>query len=375
MLKVGFFLGLLFIGFLFGMRRDKNSYASKFGEFRGISPGLASQGKTFEESQLCFVFNKTGLILDAPLEKNGRMVVFKIHFPTSWVFSLKGWDVDKGVAIRQHAESKLAQFILLYTEDFQSFRQKLWHKKRADVTMILGEGMPAVLGVFLRQPCSEKDLKEIYDQAYKPPAPKPANNWLMSIDVSTAKETMELFGDSQAKIQLLEKATQNLWTGSSAVIKQRLELVALGLEDGDPEVQKQALRTFSLNGRVNAGVEMVVNFLKQPHSDEEVLAEALESATCLLYEAHLYNREVRKILTDFDTMDLEKIRDKTKGLLTPEQYEILNRINQRKEEVCWTADQENALRNAIRQIMASRLLPSKAMQIGYRALIEYPSVQ
>ena len=143
------------------LRNNKN------GQYVGISPIAASQGASYEESRVAFSVDQKGIILDTTIVSEDKPVEFKVHFTPEWIFSLKGWGVEKCLSVRQHATSNLAQLIFCFTEDFPE-------KQNPDfnVEMMLGEGMPASLGLFVRtgNPNVGSLVRKLYDAYYEPRA-------------------------------------------------------------------------------------------------------------------------------------------------------------------------------------------------------------
>lgn len=366
---VSFYMLVLTVACSLASKNTKN------GHYVGISPIAASQGASFEESQVAFSVDEKGIVLDTTVVSQDKPLSFKVHFTPEWIFSLQGWGVEKCLSVRQHKTSKLAQLIFCFTEDFPEASKK--SDLDFDVEMMLGEGTPFSLGQFVRtgNPSVGSRVRKLYDNSYKPKVEQISQNWLKSVDIPEARKIMRSASEYQ-KIQVLKDATQNLWIGSEQEIKDRLELVAMGLEDVSPEVQKQALDTFSVGGRVIGGVDLVVNFLRKTNLRDDVLVASLEAATYLLYEAHQFNSDVALLQKDFGTTDPGEIHKKAKGLIAPDQYDILNKVCQKVPQTRWTLEHQMALTEAITQAVSdSTKVSPEALKVATRSLREYPVVR
>ena len=365
-----FFMLVLLVACIPASRKTKN-----YGHYVGISPILASRGASYEESQVAFSVDQNGIVLDTTVVSENKPLEFKVHFTPEWIFSLQGWGVEKCLSVRQHKTSTLAQLIFCFTDDFP--KAKKMSGQDFDVEMMLGEGMPASLGLFVRtgNPNVRSRVRGLYDLYYKPKVEEKSQRWLSSVDIPEARKVMRST-DSYRKIQVLKTATNNLWTGTDQEIKDRLELVAQGLEDPSPEVQKQSLDTFTIGGRVIGGVDLVVNFLRKTNLRDDVLVAGLEAATYLLYEAHSFNSDVALLQKDFGTTNPEEIHKTTNGLISPDQYDILNKVCQQVPQTRWTLEHQVALTNAISQaVQDSDHVSQKALEVAARALKEYPVVR
>ena len=99
----------------------------------------------------------------------------------------------------------------------------------------------------------------------------------------------------------------------------------------------------------------------------------MDAVTCLLYEAHSYNKEVGKLFGYFQTTDVRKIHEISKGVLTPDQTELINTQLNKRPSMRWTLDDQRSLRsileNAIDNGSAVRLDQAKEC---VEALKKYP---
>src|SRR3989344_7748295 len=224
-----FFMLVFLVAWALASQKTKNH-----GHYVGISPILASRGASYEESQVAFSVDQNGIVLDTTVVSENKPLEFKVHFTPEWIFSLQGWGVEKCLSVRQHKTSTLAQLIFCFTDDFP--KAKKASGQDFDVEMMLGEGMPASLGLFVRtgNPNVRSRVRGLYDLYYKPKVEEKSQRWLSSVDIPEARKVMRST-DSYRKIQVLKTATNNLWTGTDQEIKARLELVAQGLEDPSPE--------------------------------------------------------------------------------------------------------------------------------------------
>ena len=367
-----FFMLVFLVACALASQKTKNH-----GHYVGISPILASRGASYEESQVAFSVDQNGIVLDTTVVSENKPLEFKVHFTPEWIFSLQGWEVEKCLSVRQHETSKLAQLIFCFTEDFPETKKKT--DLNFDVEMMLGEGMPASLGLFVRtgNPNVGSRVRGLYDAYYKPKAEEANHSWLSQVDIAEARKVMRSTStDQYRKIEVLKNATQNMWTGTDQEIKDRLELVAQGLEDPSPEVQKQALDTFSVSGRVIGGVDLVVNFFSKANLRDDVSVAGLEAATYLLYEAHKFNSDVALLQKDFGTTDPEMIQKKSNGLISPDQYDVLNKVCQQVPQTRWTVEHQIALTNAITRAASDPTKVSpEALKVATRALKEYSVVR
>lgn len=347
------------------------SDSSIHGAYVGIDPLSASRGMSFEDCKLAFSLDGKGLKLHTTVYAENTPLEFKICFSPSWIFHLEGWGVDHCLSVRQHAESELAQLIF----DFSGLSLT---GAKGDVLMLLGEGMPCVLGVFLRQKNTldmEKVLRTLYESLYKPKEEPTEISWLQELDLSQAKITMGS-RDTAQKVEILKMAGTNLWTGTDQEINDRLELVEMGLKDTNPTVQIQALDTFTVGGRVIGGVDLVANFLSQSNRGlrNGVSEEAVDAAVFLLYEAYSFNKKVAVLEQGFGTADIGIIHKKTDGVLSPEQYEAMNSIVSTKPQVRWTLSHQKILRDALEGVIATPnpFIPQSAISNAQRGLKDYP---
>lgn len=332
----------------------------------GFNPLAASRGASLEESRVQFSLDGNGITLLQPVAVGGAVYNFSVHYSPEWAFHLKGWGVDECLALRQHRTSNLAQLIFCFTPRF-SFAKH-------DVTMILGEGMPVPLGVFVRQGKGLGTLAGLYTKEYRP-APKQAveQSWLVPIDVKAGKIIMTV-GDREAKIKFLRDAEVNMWTGSTSEIQKRLEFAGVGLADPDPSVQIAALSMFELSGRVTGGVALVADVLKRHQSlRHDVLEKALSAAACLLYETYYFNKERFELAAQFGTTDIAAIHKSSGGRLTPEQAKLVEEVARPiTPERTWTREHQELLLGVIARVLAeSPSLSDYARKEGERALRDY----
>ncbi len=318
-------------------KQSKNFFArlsdpAIHGRYVGISPLNAIRGGSLAECKVSFAVDANGIKLDSAVECADGPVPFVISFPASWIFHMRNWGVYHCLSIRQSAESKLAQLVI----DFTKIEAE---GLEVDANMMLGEGMPAHLGVFFRQEKIDRDeklLERLYafcrsaagveDEMLAEEMVVPAaNSYLLPLDSVQAASIMAT-GEDTKKIETLNAAAHNLWTGDEAEIGQRLQVITLGLTDPSPAVRQKALSSFVLGGRVVGGVELVSRFLDQDVllMDRDVLNEAVEAAVCLLYEACRCNRRVSYLIKEFGVIDPLKIRENCSGVVTPEQFEAIN---------------------------------------------------
>src|SRR3989344_4936561 len=120
----------------------------------GLNPILVSQGASYEESIVRFSMDDSGIVLEQRITADGSAFSFRIGFTRDWItIPVKGWGVDDGIAIRQELTPPLAQLIFLFPPRV---------KDGFDAVMILGEGVPAPLGVFVREGMGDARLPEVF---------------------------------------------------------------------------------------------------------------------------------------------------------------------------------------------------------------------
>jgi len=342
------------------------------GRYVGINPIEVARGASFEDSKISFYVDGEGFRCDKRIHYNGTPLTFAIHFPAAWVFHFKGWGVEHCLSIRQDAQSDLAGMIF----DFTKYK---FGGQKMDGVVYLGEGILAVLGLFVREKVagdSDVILKNIYDKVYTPSEDNAKEkSFLLEMDFVKDAETMAT-GYSENKILLLNRAGHNLWTGTDEEIAERLSFIEMGLNDADPEVQMQALETFTLGGRVIGGVDLVAGFFHENKTrlSNSVLKKTVCAAKCLLYEAYNYRRETTSILRDFGTLDLEKA-NKICNCVMPGQFEVLEKVANTERQRRWTIGRQITLRSILEEVIASEKTRGVNFEIineCKKALAEYP---
>lgn len=346
------------------------------GTYVGISPISADRGKSFEESKVEFSLNENGFVVFSPVEYENKFLKFRIRYTPSWVFHLTGWGVNGCLAVRQGENAKLAEAIFCFPSP--TGKRVFYNGVSVDSVMILGEGMPAILGVFINSAensSAVSDVQKIYKVFSRPKdSQEQKTRWLKDIDLNEAKKIMRS-SDTLRKIQILEKATMNLWTGTEKEIYDRIELVEIGLQDIDQAVQMKALETFDFGGRVRVGANIVANFLRQYRNlRPEVVTKAVEAAVYLLYEAYNYNHDIAFLKKELGTANFEEIEKKTDGLLSPPQHKIIRNLAHRQPQMRWTISDQVILRIAIDEVVMSdgQHVSKEAILNGLKALQEYP---
>lgn len=106
----------------------------QYGNYVGINLTALVNGESFEESKASFCLNKDFLQI------KGDFGLSADCFPASMVLELD--DSENCIAIRQDSKSNLAEAIF----DFSKFS---FEGINIDAVMILGEGMPVPLGLFI----------------------------------------------------------------------------------------------------------------------------------------------------------------------------------------------------------------------------------
>lgn len=356
------------------------------GTYHGINPIAASRGLNLDVCRVSFTLSADGFNMITPDTESDETIKLTTHYPASWVFHLQGWGIDHHLGIRQSETSDLAQL----TFDFSSFSvwkdmedvtplKALWSmirppKKnvRVKAMMYLGEGMPAPLGMFVREDTVDdvdEALSFIYNLNFIEPENKSKTSWLLDIDMRSAHLTMQ-GNDENAQIEILEKIEHNLWTGEESEIKERLELVALGLNAQSTKTHSAALKIFTLGGRVVQGVPLVTKYAHANTGNTLVENDMSDALSCLLYEAWEYTSRAASLQVDFGTTNVTEI--KRRGtIFTPNQLETLQWLGHKKPQNSWTVEHQRLLRTALEDVLTH----SKSSPIKERckeSLRKYP---
>jgi len=348
-------------------RKVELSDKSVHGTYVGFSPIAASRGASFEESGLEFTIDEGGITMLERVAHNGKPYDFNVLYSPEWVFHLEGCGMDNALALRQHATLTLASSIFCFATRFSP--------NSHDVIMLLGEGMLAALGVFVRKERGLKRLEKIYRRVPKERevVPHTPDQWLSPINMENARDMMAS-GTLKGKLHIIEMAASNLWTGTDKEIEERIELVASGLKDPLMAVQIASLKTFQLGGRVVAGIDLVVDVLKK-HRElaGQTIEEALDSAACLLYETFRLNKERSNLERDFGSSDIAVIHNVSCGRVTPPQAKALGAVAREvPAQRRWTQEHQAKLLDAVALVMKSDSVIGRAREIGERALTDYP---
>jgi hypothetical protein len=313
------------------------------GDYIGINPLASAQGATFKESKIEFSLDEHGIVLEQALTVGSKVYNFHVHYTLEWVFHLEGWGVERSLSVRQHKKSDLAALIFTFPPRM-SFA-------KYDAMIMLGEGIPAVLGLLVRKERGWDWPREKYAETYQPAESEVTPNaWLPKIDYDAAEKILESKNEWSKK-RLLENLGQNLWTGTEEEVCRRLLLIERGLKDSNEAVRCEALSVFTLGGRVTGAVPLVLSVLSEGISlPREVLAKAIDAASCLKYEAdkHLAVRDALITVHGYATADIEQIHLVTKGIVSPDLYEMVKKV---AEDIppsrSWTKGHSEALGTAI----------------------------
>lgn len=343
------------------------------GAYIGIDVSAASSGASFTNSLVEYTIDHDGLTMSQQVQHQGKIHKFRTHFSREWIFRLMGWDVDGCISVRQHKNSDLAQIILAFSPSFCL--------NPVDMYVLLGEGMFAVLNVFVRKnkrysPLRWLLLKIIYFSAKrdgKVNASKEAHSWLIPIEVSDANMIMDSNNPTK-KISFLDDVGHNLWTATSEELEKRLPIIEMGIMDRDPNVQRAALSTFVLGGRVTAGVQLVAKTLKQHQElDMHVTEEAVQAATVLLYETYKFLKRDIGLRSAFNTSDITLVHEKSNGAITPEQAEELEDVVRHyPQHRIWTYEHYQKLRAVLSEFISSGgCAKQQTNENALRALREY----
>ncbi|MBI4120838.1 MAG: hypothetical protein HY457_01095 [Parcubacteria group bacterium] len=363
-------LGNAVHGFLHGVpgRSVELSDTSIHGDYIGINPSAAAQGASFEEAMIEFSIGSEGVTFLSGVASGGILYRFRVCYSPEWVFHLTGWGVDGCLSLRQHQGSSLAALILSFPPRFSL--------AKFDAMMMLGEGMPMVLGVFVRKEKGIEVLKKLYARAYQLYEPdKPEDDLRQFL----GPKTPFLPSDSvERKKKAVADAGQNLWVGTEQDVAERLPIIEQGLLDDYPDVQLEALSVFQLSGRVTDGVDLVVGMLKRAASlhgpmYECVLEKALSAASSLLYETHKFTMQRVKLVQWFGSSVIADVHRVSGGSVTPDQMKVIVEVEREvPAHRRWTREHATALRGAMEEVLnGHRSISPESRQDATRALKDF----
>lgn len=350
-----------------------------YGRYVGLSLAVA-QGAPFEKSVVSFSYESDRLIVDEVLS-NGKRI--KVSYSKDWLSNRAGSSKlpEECLALKQALGSTLAKVIICFGEGGVS-----GSKLKTQASMTLGEGMPLPLAVFLRQEqATPENLSALYHliraEAGNPPVRtfQQRNRMrgdLPYLDITEAQKVLSGGGSALGKKAVLEKAGHSLWTGTSREIQERMGLIRIGLSDSDPYVKTAALEAFLIGGRLNPGVEMVLDVLKDAEKlPDMVVNAAVEAASVLLYESSDYNKDAKLLRQKFGSEDFDVILRRSNGIVEPEILDSLDNIlRERTPERRWTLQHQQSLRRGLARIAknAGGTFPSRAVEKAKAALKDYP---
>lgn len=344
------------------------------GEYIGVSTIESSRGHSFDECMAGFSIHADGIKVYSPVRtESGAMLRFTIHYPPSWVFHLEGWGVDHMLAVRQKETSTLAQFLLHFSGGFNM---------KADAAMILGEGMPALLGVFVRidgsRRSAEVDCEELFkifsEDSKDTEHGETWRSFLPVVDLNAARQVMDI-GSAEEKQDVLRKIGRRIAFTEWNECVDLLTLIERGLNDPSPRTQREALDVFICGGRVVQGIAMVKGSLNRPLElmGGSTLEKAVEALTCLLYEAWLCNVYRARLIRDFQTDDIVLAHTCSSGVVSYTQYEAILDRARRTPAVLWAVAHQEELRAELERVRDyAEAIPQPVRDEASRALAEYP---
>jgi hypothetical protein len=335
----------------------------KAGEFIGISPLLIRDGASLEDSYVSFSMDGDGVVIrPAKSSEESEQPKFGVHYSDRWIK-----DHGNCRAIKQNPKSNLASYIICFEDN------------GTKAEMILGEGMPATLGVYKKVRGDASKQKEALAQEYAEwrkklgnPEKKTAANlnaWmsdLISIPKSLTVEKLKAMSEFE-RISTMYKVISNLWTGTKEEVESRMELIEAGLNDPSPKAQQKNIMQLQLSGRVTSMIDPIISLLEKPSSDEKVHVGSIRMACILLYEADRHNKDAAFIKKAFGTLDLNEIYKKTNGIVEAELEKPLFDYSWNRNRPTltqWTVADETKIRAAL-----EKLLPDSTAE---NCLKEYP---
>jgi hypothetical protein len=297
------------------------------GRYIGILLGPASHGATFADCLVEMTINETGVALPFT-ETDTKEPGFQVHYPPGMVFHLLNWGVDDDLAIRQHPTSSLAQVIIQKVSWYKRLVSFARFRAWADIGVVLGEGMPMPLMLFVREKRGEKMLRRLYKQVFAVQSNDYYNEekWrqdhLVPVDFSEIERVVTR-GTVAEKAKLIESLGHNLWTGSQEKVAERIKVLDRFLTDTDlVGVRSKVMQQFTLGVRAVEAVPLIQRqyawLQTQDFNDPAVgmyAKHVAHAARCLLYEAYSHLKPKINIKKRFGSLDLGNIHVQQDGVL------------------------------------------------------------
>ena len=296
------------------------------GRYIGILLGPVSRGASFEDCLVEMSINELGITM--PFTEAGEnQAKFQVHYPPGMVFHLLNWGVDDDLAIRQHPTSNLAQMIVQKVSWYGRLVTFARFQAWSDMGVILGEGMPMPLMLFVREKRGENMLRRLYKQVFAVDANDYYNRekwWhdrLVPVELPEIERVFE-YGRVNEKAKLIESLGHNLWTGSQTVIAQRMNTLNRFLLDTDlVGVRSKVMQQFTLGARVVEAVPLIEGQYEwlqtQDFNQSEVsmyAQQVADAARCLLYETFNHLKPRIEIKKRFGTLDVGVLHTQLLGV-------------------------------------------------------------
>lgn len=346
-----------------------------YGSYTGLSPRAVQTGASFEDAQVRFRVDATGYTTIAPLA-GGQVAV--LQGPEWYIASrsLEGVSDDapglSAYAVGQSPGSGLASEFLLFRNEPQ--------EGAPDVLMLLGEGMPLLLGRYYRDDARgprTSTLRDLYEalrrERLEPAQSQEARDWLPPLDPRAADIMRD--GTAGDRVSIIRRAGSNLWLGTDDDVKTRMALIEHGTRDADPQVRIAALRQFEVGARLTASVPLALAALAR-ESDSAVANEAVEAVTSLLSDAARSEKRSRMLTQRFGSSDVATIVRQLDRPVTREEYKALTDAESAAPTTRFTEAHAEALRRGLEEVLARAesgavSLSPAALATARRALVDY----
>lgn len=344
--------------------------SKRYGVYIGTAPLLSMNGAAYDATRVQFVYDKDGIHVTRAFGYGGTSLQFTVRYDNSWITRIKNWGIDDCPAVRQHKTSTLAQFVLCFHEAKDV-------ATKGDVVMILGEGIPAVLGVYVRREKGDALLRSIHNEHFRPNTAKKfeLDEHVHPVDLGSLRKKVE-DGRLREHDQDMRSLEAGLWSASNARIDERLQIVKLAVASEDRVTRVGGLKTFCAGARVKQGIPIVSEVLYRisvgEEKDPDVQREAVSATACLLYEVTSTLKQQYELKQRYGTLSLDGIYLRTDGIIDPETAKLLDDVlRERYPAQAWSDDHHRSLTRSLTKALEYAQLSREARSEAQRALREY----